>query len=177
MTRDKEAFIDYLERLRDSRRGRAAMAALRRGAGQEAGTVPAMYQYVVPWLNDGMWPWTVQTYYWIASSFALHPAPGGSGNLGDSLRRLARESERSSNVERRLNDLLSTQQPEVLHALDHVVQLLRSQGITINWSQLLRDLPGWGHPRRYVQQQWAGAFWGRAPRNDDDTGQTSDAEI
>jgi CRISPR system Cascade subunit CasB len=89
----------------------------------------------------------------VAGLFALHPQPGGTGNLADSLRR-------AEISEHRVGHLLATHRDDLLHPLRHAVTLCRSRNVPIDWHQLYRDLRGWSHPDAYVQTRWARAYWG-----------------
>jgi len=159
------AFVAYLQRLNKEEQ-RGALAALRRGLGQPPGTVPAMYPYVVPWLPADAHPWQEAPYYLVAALFALHPAPGGTGNLGDSYRRAegdqaAAGEERVSANERRFTALLAAHPDDLPDYLRQAVGYLASRDVPVNWDQLFRDLGRWGDPSRRVQQEWARAYWGR----------------
>jgi CRISPR system Cascade subunit CasB len=158
MQERKHPFVEYLESLRDDR---AALAALRRGLGQPPGTVADMYRYVVPWLSDDAPPWREAAYYLIAALFAYHPDAGGTGNMGRHFAR-ARDPQRDNTaIERRFTALLAAHPDDLDFYLRQAVGFLKSKEVPVNWHQLLSDLLGWGHPDRYVQQQWARAFWGR----------------
>jgi CRISPR system Cascade subunit CasB len=151
-------FITYLESLRDDR---AALAALRRGLGQPPGTVADMYRYLVPWLPDDTPPWRETAYYLIAALFAYHPKEGGTDNMGRHFAD-ARDPQRDNTaIERRFTALLAAHPEDLPFYLRQAVSFLKSKEVPVNWHQLLSDLLGWSHPARYVQQQWARAFWGR----------------
>lgn len=166
MSHEPHHFIAYLQRLAE-REDRGALAALRRGLGQPPGTVAAMYPYVVPWLPAEAPPWREATYYLVAALFALHPLPGGSGNLGASYRRAEAkepppaESDRISANERRFTALLAAHPDDLPGQLRQAVGYLASKEIPIHWDQLFADLARWGAPSRRVQQEWARAYWGR----------------
>jgi CRISPR system Cascade subunit CasB len=120
-----------------------------------------MYRYVVPWLPERSRPAVDAAYYLVASLFALHPQPGGVGNMGNHFGRARDPQGDSSALERRFTTLLAAH-PDDLHVnLRQAVSFLRSKEVPVNWHQLLSDVLAWGHPERYVQQQWARAFWGR----------------
>ena len=151
-------FVSYLEGLRDDR---AALAAMRRGLGRPPGTVADMYRYVVPWLAADAPIWLERAYYTVAALFAYHPAPGSTGNMGDHFARARDPRGDDTAIERRFTALLAAHPDDVDSYLRQAVSLLKSKEVPIEWHQLLSDLLGWGHPDRYVQRQWARAFWGR----------------
>ncbi|NLX43893.1 MAG: type I-E CRISPR-associated protein Cse2/CasB [Chloroflexi bacterium] len=172
--------VPFVERLEDlaNREDRGALAALRRGLGQPAGTVSAMYPWVVPWLPENCPPWTEATYYTVASLFALHPSSGRDANLGVSLRRAGGSDSSAggdagegsggamASVERRLVALLAANSEDLPGLLRQAISLLRSKEIPVNWHQLFLDLQQWGAPSRRVQRTWAAGFWGRSAEQD-----------
>jgi CRISPR system Cascade subunit CasB len=158
---DTHSYVTYLEGLREDR---GALAALRRGLGQPPGTVADMYRYVVPWVPDGAKPWQEASRYQIAALFAYHPEPGGTGNMGDHFARTRDPSGDDTAIERRFTALLAAHPEDVDFYLRQAISFLRSKDVPVNWHQLFFDLRAWGHPERYVQQQWARSFWGRATR-------------
>jgi CRISPR system Cascade subunit CasB len=160
-------FIAYLQNLAEEEE-RGALAALRRGLGQPPGTVAAMYPYVVRWLPDALRPWQEAAYYLVAALFALHPDPAGAGNLGASFRlaegkeeRTGSDDERVPAVERRFTALLAAHPDDLPGYLRQAIGFLRSRQVPVGWQQLFEDIFGWGHPSRYVQREWARAYWGR----------------
>lgn len=158
MAEKTHAFITYLEGLRDDR---GALAALRRGLGQPPGSVAGMYRYVVPWLPESVSSRRGDAYYLIAALFAYHPALGGTGNMGNHFGRAQDPQGDSTALERRFTILLAANPDELDVILRQAVSFLRSKEIPVNWHQLFSDVLAWSHPERYVQQQWARAFWGR----------------
>ena len=151
-------FVEYLEGLRDDR---GALAALRRGLGQPPGTVASMYPYVVRWLPDDTPPWRESAYYSIAALFAYHPNPGGGKNIGAHFARARDPQGNNTAIERRFTALLAAHPDDLDFYLRQAISFLKSKEVPVNWHQLLSDVLNWGHPDRYVQQQWARAFWGR----------------
>jgi len=157
-------FVTYLEGLRDDR---GALAALRRGLGRPPGTVADMYPYVVPWISEDVPPWREAVYYLIAALFAYHPDAGGSGNMGHHFALARARDPRGDDtaIERRFVALLAAHEDDLDFYLRQAVSFLKSKEVAVNWHQLLSDVLAWGHPARYVQQQWARAFWGSSPAN------------
>lgn len=164
-TTEHYPFIDYLERLKKNE-NRAALAALRRGLGQPAGSVASTYPYVVPWLPRDN-PWAEDTYYLIASLYALHPASAAGGNMGDHMARTRSKDDIA--VERRFTALLAAHPDDLPFYLRQAISWLRSKDVAVNWHQLMRDLSGWGHSERYVQRRWANAFWGAPETTEEET--------
>ncbi|MCC6555596.1 MAG: type I-E CRISPR-associated protein Cse2/CasB [Polyangiaceae bacterium] len=155
------SFIDALVALRDDR---AALAALRRGLGQTPGTAASLYPYVVPFLPKDATRWQEQTYFLIASLFALHPAPGGDGtSIGDALRRLKGDS---GSTEARFVALMESHPDDLALHLRHAVSLIRSKEIPIDWERLFGDVWHWTSESRWVQRRWARDFWSDRPAAD-----------
>lgn len=150
----KQPFVNFLESHADDR---AMLAALRRGLGAEPGDVPEMFPYVVPFVRA----WNEDNIYLIASLFGLHPASSSSGNMGDHMRTHAREAGDDEATERRFVQLLRMRRDTLEPRLRQQVGILKSKDIPVNWHQLMRDIGHWDHPKRFVQRQWAGAFWRR----------------
>lgn len=157
-----ERFITYLEDLRDDR---GALAALRRGLGQPPGTVASMYRYIVPWLSADTPPWREEAYYLIAALFAYYPDLGGRGNMGHHFAHARDPQGDDTAIERRFTTLLAAHPDDLATYLRQAVSFLKSKEVPINWHQLLPDVLAWGHRDRYVQQQWARAFWSPAKQS------------
>ncbi len=171
-------FVAFLERLL-AEEDRAALAALRRGLGRPGGAAE-MYRFVVPWLPPGVSLWEETAYYLVASLFAWHQWSWKNSdakdetwtNLGASFARLAGALGGVDRVEARFVALLNSHREDLPERLRHVVGLLRSGEVPIDWAQLLQDLKGWDWESRAVQRAWARAFWSRtsadvAPADED----------
>ena len=161
----RDPFIAYLHNLREER-NLGALATLRRGLGRPIGAVPEMFRFVVPRLPKNLSPWDERAYYTIASLFALHPSPGGNGNLGYTLRELERATGQSggegvSSVERRLLTLLKSDTETLPEHLRQVISLASSKDLPIDWDRLLWDLKSWNYDDKRVQKRWAESFWRR----------------
>ncbi len=158
MRQDKRVpFVEYLEKLRDQE-DRAALAALRRGLGRTPAEAAEMHRYVVPWLPPETRRWDEDCHYLVAALFASHPAPGGSGSMGDTLARVAQKGNAAA-VERRFVALLKSHPQDLADRLRHVVSLARAHDVPVHWHQLFRDVRDWQHPAQYVQRNWARDFW------------------
>lgn len=155
-------FIEHLQTLAKAE-DRGALAALRRGLGQPPGSVAEMYRYIVPHLPKVREQ--ENACYLIAPLFALHPKPGGSGNLGASLRACDPDGKNSDALERRFTALLASHRDDLPGYLRQAVSFLKSKEIAIDWNQLFWDLQDWDEkrddPKHSVQKRWASAFWGR----------------
>lgn len=151
-------FVEYLKSLSEDR---AALAALRRGLGRLPGATPEMHRYVIPRLPSGLFPRQEEAYYLIASLYGLHPADTEVGNLGHHFARARDLGGNDSAIERRFTILLAAHIDDLPFQLRQAINFLRSQEISVNWSQLLRDVLNWEHSQRFVQKNWARGFWNR----------------
>ncbi len=167
-------FLDYLMGLRESG-DRGALASLRRGLGYAPGEAVEMYPYVMPYLPADVQDWEIDAAFLIAALFAYHPDPGGVGNMGDHFRQARDPQGDDTALERRFSVLLAAHPDDLPFHLRQAVSFLKSRqrAVPVNWPQLLRDVLAWGHPDRYVQRQWARAFWGyrAAPSSEDQSQQ------
>jgi len=161
------AFITWLSDLVGDR---GAMATLRRGLGKPPGTVHQMDRYVLKFLSGEAEETYYQPYYLVASLFAFwHQGkdkvfPDPPPNLGVSLRSLVdkeggNRDEAEKRIEKRLVALLNCHRDDLSDHLRHIISLLKSKDVPINWAQLLHDIKGWDWESRSVQRSWARAFW------------------
>lgn len=155
---DAHPFVEYLESLREDR---AALAQLRRGLGQPPGTATDTFRYVARWIASDTPRRVEEAHYLLAVLYASHPAPGGSGNMGEHFRRAGRDAVDRTAIERRFTALLAAHPDDLPFFLRQAVSFLRSNDVPVDWQQLFQDLLAWGHPDRYVQRNWARAYWGR----------------
>jgi len=155
-----QKFVAYLQTLVDDR---AALAHLRRGLGQPLGVEPQMFPYVAPWLGDNSPPRQETAYYLIAALFAYHPSTSDRGNMGHHFADLRRNVKDDTALERRFVNLLAAHSDD-LHRfhLRQIISYLKNHEIPVNWAQLLADIQAWGQSNRYVQAEWARAYWGGA---------------
>lgn len=155
---------------------RAALAALRRGLGKPPGEAAEMFPYVVPWVPDHPNEWEEETYYLVASLFALHPLPWPEGDatpassrtFGASMAKLIATPDRLDAVERRFVALLNAHREDLSDHLRRNVALLKAAEIPVDWAQLLTDLLWWDHAQRRVQRRWARSFWTAVARTSPD---------
>lgn len=158
--KEEHYFISYLKSLVE-KDDRGALAALRRGLGQEPGSAPEMYRYVLPLLPENPSRRQEKAFYLIAALFALHPASTTKGNLGAHLA-IARSEGNEAALERRFTALLSAHPDDLPNYLRQTISLLKSKDVPVNWSELLYNIQSWDHPEYgdSVRKRWATAFWG-----------------
>lgn len=97
------------------------------------------------------------TYFLLATLYPLAQS-GGSGNLGHALRH-ARGPENAPGLDRRVAILLDADSTQLRFRLSQAVRYLASRDTPVNWPRLLEDLLQWTHPARFIQRQWARAYF------------------
>lgn len=162
-----DSFLTFLYGL-EGRKERGALAALRRGLSAEPGSDMEMYRYLGPYLPNDLYGWRYNRYFLVASLFALHPkkmAPGlgqHERNFGASFGGLRKKVAENDSTEKRFVALLNADQGALPNHLRQAVGLLKANDVPVHWAQLLNDLQWWDSDKRWVQQNWARAFWGRS---------------
>ena len=156
---EMNTFVTYLEGLITDR---GKLASLRRGLGLPPGTCAAMYPIVAARLPYGISKQEEERHYLIAALFGSHPKPSRKGNIGNHMRSASGDKVTPA-VERRFTHLLGARWEDLPDQMRHTVSFLKSKEVAINYQQLFYDLRYWEHPDRFVQRQWANAFWGYAP--------------
>lgn len=174
----RDPFVTWLEELRESDDGNARkrLAAMKRWLAPSLHSQIEAAQAIQPRLSIADGNAREGAAFLIGALFALHDAPGGTGNLGDHFRALCQPGEDPPpSVERRFMSLLAAQGDEFDTALHHAVTLLKSGGVSVNWHQLMSDAQAWktGKPEAQdrVRRWWSKQFWRRQKpvATDDDT--------
>lgn len=62
-------------------------------------------------------------------------------------------------LKRRMDAVLAARSEDLFEYLRHIVRLLKTGEIPIDWDQLLKDLRRWDHPSRFVQRNWSRSFY------------------
>lgn len=159
-------FVTWLESVRDSNDqpySRSTLAILRRSSASAPGEDANVLRYVVPWLPKDGGPRPERPYFTIAPLFALHPQPGGAGDMGSHFRRVQQGKQSEEAIERRFTALLNAHEDELAWHLRQAVSLCKANDVPIHWHALFTAIRGWSHPNRWVQRTWAQSFWGRTP--------------
>ncbi len=158
-----------LERLREQD-DRGRLASLRRGLGQQPGTVMEVSRVVEHMLDEDDPPWVRDTLYVIAPLFAFHRLPYDGErrhNMGDHFWNLLDDkNEPPPNIERRFVALLSSEPDDLPDTLRQAVSLLKSKDVPVNWRQLFDDIQEWlregatgEDARQRVRLRWSRSFW------------------
>lgn len=176
-SRDRHRLIEHLLQLAREREaggpGRAAIAELRRAAGKGPHWPAAVYKHVLPYLGPQPTAEDEEAALYVATLFALAPAPNDgdeSQNLGAVLAQVDRASG-SDSIERRFRLMLQSETDDLPGHLRHAVSLAQAKGVHIGWNRLFEDMKHLmsGNPdrRQRVIRQWARSFWAYSPGNGD----------
>jgi len=179
-----DPMIDWLQKLVETQ-DRGTLAELRRGLTLEREQLHVLYS-VIPsgYLEYRGWRGKyerdeTERRFMLASLFALHPVSftrselgARRRNIGDSLRLLAlrRHEWRGAGdvpddsllpdpLKRRMDALLASRNEDLFEHLRHVIRLLKSEEVPVDWDQLLRDLRRWDDVDRNVQWRWSRSFY------------------
>lgn len=98
-----------------------------------------------------------ELYFLVATLYPLIDG-GDGGNLGDTLR-LVRDPKYAQGLDRRVEVLLDADHDQLPFRLRQAIRFVESRRGSVNWPLLLQDLLAWDHPKRYVQERWARAYF------------------
>lgn len=147
-------FIDRLSKLEPASRAR-----LKRSAGQalgESGEALTVFYRTLPY---GVSERAHDAYFRVATLYPLADGDG-TGNLGDTLRRMriaTPSAERG--LDRRMAAMLDCDSAELSFRLRQIVRLVHAHRASIDWQRLLLDLLAWDAPARRVQRTWAMSYY------------------
>lgn len=163
--------IERLKELQqDEKRGRGAMAALRRALSEEQADILRAYEYI-----GYLLPKDIQqqdNYLLVAALFATHPLYEESeknwNNLGTHLRELRlrkqQANESTESLDKRFSSLVAASREELPYHLRAAIRFLKDAAIPVHWEQLLKDVLNWEREnadpaKPTVQRNWANAYW------------------
>jgi len=151
-----EGFIEHLGRLAHPETGdTGAMAALRRSLAFEPGTYAKSFPYVEPFVSgDG---WSRKALYLAAGLFAEHQKRQPGRPFARVLAEVKQERG-SESLEQRFLALLDADEDQIAYRLRQNVRLASEH--PFDWVQFTQDLLNWFHPDRFVQVNWARAYFG-----------------
>lgn len=105
----------------------------------------------------------LQVVAYVAGLYATHPEETEKGNFGSTCKAIERErkEQRGDNdkltpTERRFQQMLAADYEEILPRVMRMVLLAKSQGVPVNYEQLLTDLRYWSDR---TKSEWAASFW------------------
>lgn len=164
---DSSSFFSALERRAST--DSSVVATLRRCMAADRPELHAPAFPLVEPLLHGEPAYTRPMAYLAAGCWAsaVRQGRGKPVALPEALRQMAKSAQ---GAERRFVQLLDSDADELAWRLRQIIQLVASQGVTLDWPALLDDLLRWGSPYRSVQTRWARTFWGSS--SDQDTSAT-----
>lgn len=175
--------IHILQAEADLGSGKAMLANLRRGVGREPGELPQLFGILLDDMPEKFWSKSgaVTKEEWVCYTaltlYALHQQGYDTGSqpmhtdenmsLGKAMYKLASSYDGDANGEQRIVQKLrvlatSVNQRELAHHLRGIVQLLKSNGICLNYKRLAGDLyeMQFSEGRRKVCLRWGQDFYG-----------------
>ena len=111
-------------------------------------------------IDDNVWPF-------VAGLYATYPEGAGKsvGNFGATCKAIQMKKDdikgaegKPTPVERRFQHLLASNQAELKERLLRMVLLAKSQGVSVDYAQLAKDIRSWGWNDR-TKTEWAKSFW------------------
>jgi CRISPR system Cascade subunit CasB len=173
-----ERFITHLQSLVE-KKDRAALAVLRRALSGNPRYVTDTFQYIGWYLPEGQRE--QDAYILVGALFAYHPQSTPEGNMGNHFAALRQRWEkahkRTESLERRFNGLLRAHPDDLTPHLRSATSLLERDEVPVNWERLLYDVCYWGHFDRFVQRDWANAFWSRSMEEEPDALQANNDSL
>lgn len=168
--------IEHLLRHRETGSGKATLANLRRGIGKAPGELPELWgiifrdmpeELLSQYGNPSPAEWAI---YIALTMFALHqqgtaePVHTEKLSLGRAYGKLRKEQteEEEERLLRRFNQVVTAPDlPELSHYLRGMIQLLRADGIGLDYARLASDLYLYQSPqtRMRVQLKWGQDFY------------------
>ena len=181
--------IYILQAEADLSSGKAMLANLRRGVGREPGELPQLFGILLSDMPEDFWSksgtatkeewvcYTAPTLYALhqqgydAKSQHMHTDEGVS--LGKAMYKLAASYDGDPNAEQRVVQKMrilatSADVKELSHHLRGIVQLLKANGISLNYKRLSGDLYEMQFPdgKRKVCLRWGQDFYGGRDKKD-----------
>jgi CRISPR system Cascade subunit CasB len=100
-------------------------------------------------------------YFLVAGLFATHPesSKDPKENLGRTLKRLYIDQGEAPSTEKRFLALLEADDNQLPEHLRHLVNLLKSKGLAVNWQRLLQDLINRQYDQDETKKRWAQSFY------------------
>lgn len=168
--------IETLLKERETGNGKAALANLRRGIGKTPGELSELWGFIFRDMPEELLskygtPSPAEWAIYIAlTMFALHQQGTAESvhteknSLGRAYGKLRKEqtAEEEERLLRRFNQVVTASDlPELSHYLRGIIQLLRADGIELDYAQLASDLYLYQSPqtRMRVQLKWGQDFY------------------
>jgi CRISPR system Cascade subunit CasB len=131
-------------------------AKLKRDAGRtlaEARSIGLFYRLLPYGLSTAQ-----EEIYFLAATLYPLAEGGGTGNFGRALCR-AQDPKNHKGLDRRVAVLLDSDTAQLPFRLRQAVKFCKSNHVRVDWQRLLEDLLKWNRPNRFVQKEWARAYF------------------
>ncbi|HAS79049.1 MAG TPA: type I-E CRISPR-associated protein Cse2/CasB [Ruminococcus sp.] len=166
--------ITSLIAIKDTGRGKAMLAKLRRGIGKTPGELPELWGVFLNEMPEQLLgkngvpsraEWAV---YLSLTMFALHQQGNAEVvhvkniSLGDAARMLAfkyADDGRERVIRRFAPVITAKDMPEFAHYLRSMIQLFKSEGIGLDYVKLAKDIYYFQSDRKKVQLSWGESFY------------------
>ena len=155
-----KGFFDYLQKRSES--DTSVVGTLRRSLTLDPGTDARAFPLIESWTSE-MSAHARKTIYLVAGfwSLAVRQSKGKPiFSFPVAMRHVHRKTN-SDSVEKRFTRLLDSDADELRWRLRSAVTLLTSQGIALDWPQLLTCMLGWNRSSD-ARTKWARDFWGQS---------------
>lgn len=166
--------VEALLHQRDSGSGRAALAELRRGVGHAPGELPRLWGMFLENLPEEMMntsgtptraEWAIYT---ALTLFALHQQGQANAmhqadiSLGEAAAQMVEAPDDCERIWQRLNVVaVSEDMVSMSYYLRSLIQLLKANGVSLDYAQLAADLYDFQHPEQAakVRLRWGQSFF------------------
>lgn len=158
----EQTFIQKL-----SRASRGDLAILKRASGtsiaDSRNALGVFYKYLPGSITNAF----LEEMYFIVATLYPFNDYSSSGNFGSTMRRV-KQKHSSESTDQRFINLLNSKVDringsimveELAFRLRQCVKLASSREAGVNWIKLLHDLQWWSHEDRFIQKQWAKAYF------------------
>lgn len=135
----------------------ADRARLKHNAGRSLAEARGVNLLIYRLLPPGLSHAQEEMYFLVATLYPL-AGEGQRGNLGAALRQ-AQHAANQKGIDRRIEALLDAETSQLPFRLRQTIHFLQSNRVPVDWAGLLADLLQWNHPDRFIQQNWARAYY------------------
>jgi len=162
--------LEYLQRIANTRKGRAMMANLRRGVGKQAGELPELWEMIFDrmpekLLGKNQAEWAVYT---ALTLYAMHQQSCEQNmnqekiSVGLASAKLVKNEDDTERILKRLNLVVTAVSPEDLaYHLRSIIQLLRQEEIALDYAKLAKELYLFQYEENtsVIGLNWGRDFW------------------
>lgn len=133
------------------------LAQLKRCAGRSLAESRLRWRLAYTVLPYGLPERQEDIFFMVATLYALAPSQG-KANLGAALRHARTERNRVM-LDRNMERLLKADGSQLTYLLRRLIPMLASAGLTLEWSEFLKDILHWSYQGQLVQRKWARSYF------------------